>query len=167
MLISRANPIEATEIVKLIPNTNPIVLYQLMSTLTADDGNARTFAFTKKGLVRKHTETDYETKWRKSKLNDSTRSFLHDACMNQIKAGYEAQESLGKVYIAENFYKVGVPVNTSASGKGIDVPATGTRLPITGTKIRSFVHWEDVRDIDSSTIYEMADGKIEYINFTN
>lgn len=167
MLISRANPIEATEIVKLIPNTNPIVLYQLMSTLTADDGNARTFAFTKNGLVRKHTETDYETKWRKSKLNDSTRKFLHDACMNQIKAGYEAQESLGKVYIAENFYKVGVPVNTSATGKGIDVLPTGSRLPIKGDYIRTFVHWEKAFDIDSSLILVDNDDKVSTMYFGN
>lgn len=167
MLISRANPIEAAEIVKLIPNTNPIVLYQLMSTLTADDGNARTFAFTKNGLVRKHTETDYETKWRKSKLNDSTRSFLHNACMNQIKAGYEAQESLGKVYIAENFYKLSVPVNTSASGKGIDVVPLGSRLPITGDYIRTFVHWEKAFDIDSSLIVIDNKGKAQTMYFGN
>lgn len=167
MLISRANPIEAAEIVKLIPNSNPIVLYQLMSTLTADDGNARTFAFTKNGLVRKHTETDYETKWRKSKLNDSTRSFLHDACMNQIKAGYEAQESLGKVYIAENFYKLSIPVNTSASGKGIDVLPLGSRLPITGDYIRTFVHWEKAFDIDSSLIIIDNAGKAQTMYFGN
>lgn len=167
MLISRANPMEATEIVKLIPNTNPIVLYQLMSTLTADDGNARTFAFTKNGLVRKHTETDYETKWRKSKLNDSTRKFLHDACMNQIKAGYEAQESLGKVYIAENFYKLGVPVNTSASGKGIDVLPLGSRLSIKGDYIRTFVHWEKAFDIDSSLILVDTDDKVSTMYFGN
>lgn len=167
MLISRANPREAVEIVKLIPNTNPIVLYQLMSTLTADDGNARTFAFTKNGLVRKHIETDYETKWRKSKLNDSTRNFLHDACMDQIKAGYEAQESLGKVYIAENFYKLGVPVNTSASGKGIDVLPLGSRLPIAGDYIRTFVHWEKAFDIDSSLIVIDSKGNAQTMYFGN
>ena len=167
MLISRANPIEAAEIVKLIPNTNPIVLYQLMSTLTADDGNARTFAFTKNGLVKKHIETDYETKWRKSKLNDSTRKFLHDACMSQIKAGYESQESLGKVYVSENFYKVGIPVNTSASGKGIDVLPLGSRLPITGDYIRTFVHWEKAFDIDSSLIVVDTEGKAQTMYFGN
>ena len=167
MLISRANPIEAVEIVKLIPNTNPIVLYQLMSTLTADDGNARTFTFTKNGLVRRHIETDYETKWRKSKLNDSTRKFLHDACMSQIKAGYESQESLGKVYVSENFYKVGIPVNTSASGKGIDVLPLGSRLPITGDYIRTFVHWEKAFDIDSSLIVVDTDGKAQTMYFGN
>ena len=167
MLISRANPREAAEIVKLIPNTNPIVLYQLMSTLTSDDGNARTFAFTKNGLIRKHIETDYETKWRKSKLNDSTRNLLHDACMDQIKAGYEAQESLGKVYIAENFYKLGVPVNTSASGKGIDVLPSGSRLPITGDYIRTFVHWEKAFDIDSSLIVIDSKGNAQTMYFGN
>lgn len=167
MLISRANPIEAAEIVKLIPNTNPIVLYQLMSTLTADDGNARTFTFTKNGLVRRHIETDYETKWRKSKLNDSTRKFLHDACMNQIKAGYEAQESLGKVYVSENFYKLGIPVNTSASGKGIDVLPLGSRMSITGDYIRTFVHWEKAFDIDSSLIVVDNEGKAQTMYFGN
>jgi hypothetical protein len=112
-------------------------------------------------------ETEYEARWRKSRLNDATKKLVHDTCFEKIAEHYVNTESLGKVYIAPNFYKVAMPVNTSASGKGIDVPATGTRLPIAGTKIRSFVHWEDVRDIDSSTIYEMADGKIEYINFTN
>jgi hypothetical protein len=60
-----------------------------------------------------------------------------------------------------------MPVNTSASGKGIDVPPTGTRLPITGTKIRSFVHWENAFDIDSSVILQGTNGKIDYMNFTN
>jgi hypothetical protein len=58
-----------------------------------------------------------------------------------------------------------MPVNTSASGKGIDVPATGTRLPINGTKIRSFVHWEKAFDIDSSIVLEHEDGKLNTINF--
>ena len=60
-----------------------------------------------------------------------------------------------------------MPVNTSASGRGIDVPATGTRLPINGTKIRSFVHWEDAFDIDSSIICRHADGKMYNMNFCN
>jgi hypothetical protein len=61
-----------------------------------------------------------------------------------------------------------MPVNTSASGRGIDVPATGTRLPIIGTKIRSFVHWEDAFDIDSSCVFVDAEGKVEYtMNFCN
>jgi hypothetical protein len=166
-LLSRANPVEAVKILDMVSNDNPAVLHQMMSTVLADSEEARTFSFYAKNRVKTHVETDYEARWRKSRLNDATKKLVHDTCFEKIAEHYVNTESLGKVYIAPNFYKVAMPVNTSASGKGIDVPATGTRLPVVGTKIRSFVHWEDVRDIDSSTIYEMADGKIEYINFTN
>jgi hypothetical protein len=136
-----------------------------MSTILADTDEARTFSFYAKNRVKTHVETEYEARWRKSHLNDATKRLVHDMCFDKIAEHYKATEKLGKVYIAPNFYKVAMPVNTSASGKGIDVPATGTRLPINGTKIRSFVHWENAFDIDSSTIYEHNDGKLKAINF--
>ena len=166
-LLSRANPVEAVKILDMLSNENPTVLYQIMSTVLADNEEARTFSFYAKNRVKTHVETEYEARWRKSRLNDATKKLVHDVCFDKIADHYKATESLGKVYIAPNFYRVAMPVNTSASGKGIDVPATGTRLPINGTKIRSFVHWENAYDIDSSTIYERADGKLEHINFTN
>lgn len=166
-LLSRANPVEAVKILDMVSNDNPAVLYQMMSTVLADSDEARTFSFYANNRIKTHVETEYEARWRKSRLNDATKKLVHDTCFEKIAEHYTNSESLGKVYIAPNFYKVAMPVNTSASGRGIDVPATGTRLPLAGTKIRSFVHWEDVSDIDSSTIYEMADGKIDRINFTN
>lgn len=166
-LLSRANPIEAVKILDMLSNENPTVLYQLMTTVIADTEEARTFSFYAKNKVKTHIETEYEARWRKSRLNDATKKLVHDTCFNKIADHYRVTEPLGKVYIAPNFYKVAMPVNTSASGKGIDVPATGTRLPITGTKIRSFVHWEDVCDIDSSIILEDMNGKLDHINFTN
>ena len=164
-LLSRANPVEAVKVLDMLSNENPTVLYQIMSTILADTEEARTFSFYAKNRVKTHVETDYEARYRKSRLNDSTKKLVHDVCLNKVESHYRELESLGKVYIAPNFYRVAMPVNTSASGKGIDVPATGTRLPITGTKIRSFVHWENAFDIDSSTIYEHADGKLSAINF--
>ena len=152
-LLSRANPMEAVKILDLLSDKNPVVLYQLMSTITTDAEDARTFSFYANNRIKTHIETEYEARWRKSRLNDATKKLVHDVCFNKIADHYKAAESLGKVYIASNFYKVAMPVNTSASGKGIDVPTTSTRLPITGTKIRSFVHWEHAFDIDSSTIY--------------
>ena len=164
-LLSRANPVEAVKILDMLSGKNPTVLYQLMSTITADTEDARTFSFYAKNRIKTHVETDYESRWRKSRLNNATKKLVHDVCLDKIAGHYKAAESLGKVYIAPNFYKVAMPVNTSASGKGIDVPATGTRLPIAGTKIRSFVHWENAYDIDSSIILEHADGKLNSINF--
>ena len=166
-LLSRANPVEAVKILDMVSNDNLAVLYQTMSTVLADSEEARTFSFYANNRIKTHVETEYEARWRKSRLNDATKKLVHDTCFEKIAEHYANSKSLGKGYIAPNFYKVAMPVNTSASGRGIDVPPTGTRLPLVGTKIRSFVHWEDVRDIDSSTIYEMADGKIDRINFTN
>ena len=166
-LLSRANPIEAVKVLDMLSDKNPAVLYQLMSTVMADTNEARTFSFYAKNRIKTHKETDYEAQWRKSNLNDSTKKLVHDVCFDKIAGHYRASESLGKVYIDPRFYRVAMPVNTSASGKGIDVPATGTRLPINGTKIRSFVHWENAFDIDSSLLLIDGDENVNYVNFTN
>jgi hypothetical protein len=128
------------------------VLSQLLTTLSKDDATNRTFTFFANNRVKSHKETDYEAKYRKSKLNEATRKFLADACLNKIREYYGNLPKLGKVYIADNFYKLGLPTNTSASGKGIDVIPTGSRLPCTGNSIRTFVHWKNAFDIDSSLI---------------
>ena len=73
MLISRADPMTACKILELLPAKNPLVLYQLVKNILEDDGAPRTFVFTKNNLVRKHAETEYESKWRKSRLNEATR----------------------------------------------------------------------------------------------
>lgn len=164
-ILSRANPYEAVKVLDMLSDKNPAVLYQLMSTIAADTDDARTFSFYAKNKVKTHVETEYEARWRKSHLNDATKKLVHDVCFAKIAGHYQAAEKLEKVYIDPKFYRVAMPVNTSASGKGIDVPATGTRLPITGTKIRSFVHWEDAFDIDSSIVLEHTDGKLNSINF--
>lgn len=167
MLISRANPAEALEIINMIPSKNPIVLYQFVTNLMEDNGGNRIFIFTKNRLVKKHIETNYEAKWRKSKLNESTRKMVHDVVFAKIEAGYRAQPSLGKVYVSPEFFKIGVPVNTSASGKGIDVLPAGSRIPVRGNKIRTFIHWEHAFDIDSSLIVIDKDGNVNTIGFFN
>ena len=166
-LLSRANPVEAVKVLEMLSDKNPAVLYQLMSTIEADGEEARTFSFYAKNRVKTHQETEYEARWRKSRINDATKRLVHDVCFQKIENHYRNLEPLGKVYVASNFYRVAMPVNTSASGRGIDVPATGTRLPINGTKIRSFVHWEDAFDIDASIICRHADGKMYNMNFCN
>jgi hypothetical protein len=161
MLMSRANPMEAVEILNMLPANNPVVLYQLMSTLSADDTDARTFTFFRNNKVRVHRETEYETTYRKSRLNEATRKFLAEACLNKIKEYYSNLPKLGKIYINDTFNKIGMPTNTSASGKGIDVLPTGSRLPCTCSKVRTFVHWEDAFDIDSSLIVVDKDDNLQ------
>ena len=160
MLLARANPQEAVEILNMIPAENPIVLYQLMSNLSRDDSEARTFTFFRNNKVRVHHETEYEAKYRKSRLNENTCKFLASACLDKIKDYYRALPSLGKIYVAPNFYKLGMPTNTSASGKGIDVLPIGSRLPVSCSNVRTFVHWKDAFDIDSSLIVVDKDNNI-------
>lgn len=170
-LLSRANPVEAVKILDMLSDKNPIVLYQLMSTVMADSEEARTFSFYAKNRVKAHVETEYEARWRKSRLNDATKKLVHDTCLAKIEGHYRALESLGKVYVHPDFYKVAMPVNTSASGRGIDIVPTGTRLPITADNIRTFVHWENAFDIDSSVIVLDKDNNImttvNWCNYSN
>jgi hypothetical protein len=167
MLLSRANPQEAVKILDMLPASNPVVLYQLLATLSADDAEARTFTYFYNNKVRVHKETEYEAKWRKSRLNENTRKFLASVCLDKIKEYYKSLPSLGKIYIADNFYKLGMPTNTSASGKGIDVLPIGSRMAVNGTKIRTFVHWKKAFDIDSSLIIVDKDNNLSSMGWFN
>lgn len=167
MLLSRANPQEALEIIGMVKAKNPMVLYQLIQSLEEEAGKPRTFTFFKNNLIKHHTETDYETKWRKSRLSSGTIKFLHKSCVDKIYDYYKSLEKLGKVYIADSFYKLGVPSNTSASGKGIDVIPTGSRLPINGSAVRTFVTWTGVYDIDASLTLIKDDNSLDWVYFGN
>ena len=167
MLLSRANPREAIEILDKLPAKNPLVLYQTISNIAADNGESRTFTFYHNNKVKTHRESDYETTWRKSKLNESTRKLLKDTCLEKIKTYYRELPSLGNIYIADNFYKIGLPTNTSASGKGMDVLPTGSRVACTGSAVRTFVHWKDAFDIDSSLIVVGANNELTSMGWFN
>ena len=160
-LLSRANPVEAVEILNMLPAKNPIVLYQLISGLLNDSEGSRSFVFTQDKRVKTHVETDYEALWRKSRLNKSTTDLVRKICVDKINEYYKNLPSLGKIYVDPAFEKVAVPVNTSACGKGIDVLPTGSRVPCHGDYIRTFVYWKDAFDIDSSLMLVKDTGEIQ------
>jgi hypothetical protein len=167
MLLSRASLDEAIQIMNMIHAENPVVLYQLLSTLSADDNNPRTFTFFSNNKVKTHRETEYEATWRKSRLSTNTRNFLSDVLLGKIRDYYKNLPSMGKIYVADNFYKLGMPTNTSASGKGIDVLPIGSRMPVNGTKVRTFVHWKNAFDIDSSLIVVNKDDSLSSMGWFN
>ena len=166
-LLSRANPKEAVAILDMLPAKNPIALHQMVTTMANDNGQNRTFSFTKNNRVKSHTETEYEARWRKSRLNSSTTKLLHDYSMDKIKDYYTSLEPLGKVYVADSFFKLGVPTNTSAGNKGIDVIPTGSRILIPTNKIRTFVYWHNAYDIDASLTLVKANDTANTIYFGN
>ena len=65
-LLSRANNEEKNILINMLPNDNPILLYQILTTILNDNGK-RIFTFKNNNLVKCHIETDYEEKYRKSK----------------------------------------------------------------------------------------------------
>jgi len=166
-LLSRANPVEAVKIIEMLPAKNPMVLYQMISAMSEDKTDGRVFSFTKNNKVKRHVETDYEAKWRKSKLNDATKTLLHDIAIEKIKDSYRAMGSLGKVYVSDAFNLLGIPSNTSAGGKGIDVLPTGSRIVCPFNKIRTFVYWDGIRDVDASLVLVKKDGRQDTIYYGN
>ena len=167
MLLSRANPKETIEILDMLPVKNPIVLLQLISGLGEAEGTPRTFTFTANKKVKKHIETEYETKWRKSRLSAGTVKYLRDVCIDKVYDFYKSLPKLGKVYINPIFYKIGLPTNTSAMGGGIDVVPTGTRLPIDKKFVRTFTTWKGIYDVDASISAIAPNGAISVIYFGN
>jgi len=167
MLLSRANLQETTEILNMLGAKNPAVLFQMMTAVERGEQEPRTFTFFRNNLVKKHVETPYEVEWRKSVLKGPTYQLIRELCQSKIIETYKSMPPLGKVYIADNFYKIGLPLNTSATGKGIDVLPTGSRVPIKGDAIRSFVHWEHAMDIDASLIVTHEDGTFKTMSFQN
>jgi len=169
MLLSRANPREAIEILDLLPTKNPIALYQMVSNLSVDSNASRTFTFTKYNRVKTHVETEYETKWRKSRLTSGTAKLLHDEVLTKIDTHYSELPSLGKIYLNKDFYRVMVPTNTSATGSGLDTAPAGSRQAIRGNAIRTFVRWDRIRDVDADLTGIKVDefGNFVAANFMN
>ena len=165
-LLSRANPIEATKILDMLPSKNPIVLRQIESTII-EDSELRQFTFFNNGLLKSHEETEYEGTWRKSRLNESTMNLVRTRIMKNIEKFYTSLESLGKVYVNKSFFKIALPTNTSSNGIGLDVLPTGSRLPIKGKNIRTFVYWKHIRDVDASLIVEDASGRHHLMYYGN
>ena len=153
-VLSRAkDEAEFKAIVDLVEAENLIVLMQLLLGLTKDDYiDHRRFSFYKNNCKTTHVETDYEFETRKSKLSPERKTLLRDLVTCKVYESISKLEPLGKVYIDEEFKKVAIPFNTSASGLGLDVLPVGSRVPITGDYIRTFCYWEDVFDIDASAV---------------
>lgn len=152
-LLSRASFDDLKSIIDMIKTDNPIVLYQLLQGITKDDyNNPRIFKFYAKRTLKNHIETSYEFKYRKSKLSLGVKDALNSLIKQKIKDAYTCMPKLGKIYINDEFKNIALPINTSASGSGLDVLPIGSRLKITDDYIRVFCYWNNAFDIDTSAI---------------
>jgi hypothetical protein len=166
-LLSRAKFSEIQAILDLVEIKNPIVGIQLLQTLTRDTNKPRTFRFYKNRLVKNHVETETEVQNRKSVLSKGIKEEVTTGIYRKIDEYYMNLPKLGRVYVSDEFKNIPVPFNTSASGSGLDVMPVGSRMDLAESKIRAFVYWKGIYDIDSSMSFIHRDGTVQELGFWN
>ena len=129
----------------------------------------RIFSHYSRGMKSVHVETDDEMKKRKSSLPleklKGYRGMLDKAFSLSCKAHGELNGK--KVYLSDAFRKIAVPVNTSASGSGVDAVPAGSKLGMTKGRIRLFSRWEGIRDIDLALVLTYDAKEPEVCSFWN
>lgn len=166
-LLSRAKISEIQSIVDLIEVKNPIVAVQMLQSLVKTTQGPRTFKFYNNRRVKNHVETATEAKYRKSILTKGIKDELTKGIYRKIDEYYMSLPKLGKVYVNDIFANIPLPFNTSASGSGLDVMPVGSRMMLTENKIRSFVFWKGIYDVDSSMTFIHKDGGLVELGFWN
>jgi len=166
-LLSRARINEIQPIVDLLNIKNPIVAIQLLQNLTSETQGARTFKFYNQRRIKNHVETVTEVRNRKSVLSNGIKQELTNAIYRQIDQYYMNLPKFGKVYVDGAFDMIPLPFNTSASGSGLDVMPVGARTLINDSKVRAFVHWDKLFDVDASATLIFSNNKIETVGFYN
>lgn len=79
--------------------------------------------------------------------------------MLREKLAEKLKNRLGKVYIAPSMKNYALPMAENTAQGGLGVLAKGSKLPIAeGKKVRAFVYWEKIDDIDLSVFALKEDG---------
>ena len=154
-LLSRAkDDSDVSYIIDKLSNKNPTALFQILSTLSSDAaGSPRTFVYIAHKKTVSYVETKEEATYRKSVLPPYILEQVKILLLDKICSYYRSLPSLGRIYLSEQFRKVAIPVNTSSSGRGVDVLPSGSRIPFSADYIRTFCYWHGVRDIDASLAF--------------
>lgn len=167
-MLSRAQSnAEIDAILDMVQAKNPLVLYQLLSTISNNNRGARTFNYIKNHLMTSYTETEYETTWRKSYLSANTIARVREVCLSKINEIYSSNKFNEIAYVSSDFFKLGLPVNTSATGSGIGILPTGSRISLKSDRIRSFIYWQNACDIDLTLTLIKDTGDPITITFAN
>lgn len=164
-LLSIAKENEVDPLLDLLDDENPVVLFQLLMALKNQEA-PRIFIYFAYNRLINYREDDLSFKYQRI-IADETLAKANEKVMSLFYNHYRKLPSIGKIYLDDAFKKVAVPINTSASGSGLDVLPTGSRVKINGDYLRTFVTWEGIHDIDSSLGVVNNDGKIECIGFWN
>lgn len=167
-LLSRADLKTADKILELIKAQKTIVLIQLLQGILLDDYSSnRIFKFYYNNRLKSHEETQFEHKFRKSILSNDMKKRLQNLLEDRINQYYKTKDTLGKIYISEEFKNIGLPLNTTAMGMGLDVLPIGSRIKINADYLRTFCYWNDAFDIDASVVFLNKEGKTDVLYWGN
>lgn len=130
--------------------TNKIVLAQLIAHFYHQrPGEQRIFRFVRFNRLHRHAETDREIFRRTTNLDDDTA--LHVVMRLQDALAKACYGTLGKVYADPALRNTALPLQEATSQGGFGTLPRGTRVPLPAhKKVRAFIYWERVDDIDLS-----------------
>lgn len=149
-----------------IDSTNTIILMQLLYKYYFFDAtkSARTFKYVFNNKLRTYNEKRDDISKRKSLISLNVAEKLFEIVRNKLQEALK--NKLGKVYISKDMYKYGVPLQNQTSNGGFGILPTGSRIKISsGKKIRSFIYWEQVNDIDLSLFVLHEDKWMEEVSW--
>lgn len=159
-LLSRAqSEEEVRSILSLVDTKNVMILLQLyIRYRNYAEEEYRLFRFTRYNRLVVHKESHKEACRRKTVLPDGVLALLSDFIGEKLKGALSGR--LGKVYIEQAMKQVALPMQENTSMGGFGVLPRGSRLSIgEGKKLRAFIYWEKVNDIDLAAIGFDAEGK--------
>jgi len=145
---------EVHKIVSSLGRISPTLALEILySSIGDDDHSPRHFAFlAPDGYYKTHRENGEETRRRKSYVPPMTAKYLKKEIKNLLLAALK-DKIPGKTYVDPALKKIAVPLSEGASMGGYGLLPSGSRLAIPrDKKIRAFVYWEKMNDIDLSIL---------------
>lgn len=149
-LISRCKDSQDVDyIMSKIKTTNNLIILQNLLQYKQYKVKPRTFKFTRFNKLKAHTETKKEFERRKSIIDEKYIDRICTLLKENLEENLKGK--LGKVYIDDGMEKIALPIQETASMGGFGVLPKGSKLDIPyGKKVRLFIYWERVNDIDLS-----------------
>ena len=151
-LLSRCrNGEEVARVLSRAGTENPRVLLSLLFHYGDPAEKERFFVFTRLGTLRVHTETARESARRLSRLSPETRAAASAFIRSELERTLHGR--LGKVWVDPAMKKIALPFFQGAQTPGFGTLTPGSRIALPpGKKLRAFLYWEKVDDIDLSVI---------------
>ena len=152
-LLSRAKTADDIRcILSMVETDNVMILLQLyVRYRTYVNEISRTFRFTRFNKLIVYRENEKDSRRRKTILSEDTVSALEEFIGSHLKK--LLKNRVGRVYLDKAMKNIALPIQESTTQGGYGVLPRGSRLAIPeGNKLRAFVYWEKVNDIDLSAI---------------